>query len=392
MKIANQISCEKKKKGSLGLSSEDVERLYEGLEFDIDIDIVRYYSYLDSIAKSQNLNIHNSNKYIFKKIINSLLSCSHSFLRFICTFCRTDYAMQLLCNREYCSNPICQKEALKRRKARAFRRFVGLGSKIGYTVFTLPKDISCFINQDTLRELRNYLRDKLKRMYGKEFKALVRWHWFGDGFYRCEKKSGKCKFREKLYNHNYPICNNFFKKCKYKKKIKIEFFPHLNLISNIKFIEERELEELKKGWKDKVNRLFGCEYKKIIVNHEFATKRNQRLHIFNYVYRNTFRILEGYENLACMLSGFRNNVAWGKFETDRGYILEKSIDLYGRKKVEEIADPKLLELMEGYCIICGKRKLRYYKQFDYNIDKSRDWKHLGLGYYFFPCGKSENIV
>lgn len=353
-----------------------------------------FFSYLDTTAKVQNPLVHSSNLGTYKQIIKSLLHCANTFLETICLDCKSEYFKQLLCNREYCLNPVCQERATKRRKARIWRHFVDLGNKIGYTVFTLPKDVIRFVNQDILRCLRGYVRDKLKRIYGKRFKAIVRWHFFGDGFYKCnyDGKKSVCAYREFNAKLNYPICNNFFVDCKYRKEASIDFFPHLNIVHNVKFIEETELEEIKKGWRDKVNNLFGCDYEKIVVNHEYVTARPQRLHIFNYVFRNTFRVFRGYENIACLLSGFRNSVQWGKFETDKYKIIEKSIDLYGAKNTFEIADDKLIELMQGYCYFCGSKNMRRLKRLSYGIDKSLIYKHLGLGYYYFPCNIYDKTV
>lgn len=306
---------------------------------------------------------------ILSTIYRALSRCGFSYLLQKCFKCLTEFATQLFCSREYCCNPICQEMTHKRRMGRKWSRFLKLGDEIGYFCFPLPKRKW---TQKELKQVRNYIKNMLKNHLDGRLLALVRWHWFGDGFFLCNtRKSCKYKGKSKRLKDKI-ICENFHTSCKYKEKINNPYFPHLNVLCSTGYIMSEELEKIKKLYRRWLKRNFPVSAKMSVVWYKYSNEPQQKMHWFSYIFRNTFRILEGNEELAISLKGFRNDVSWGNFKNVPYEIPESYAKFH-----KEIISKEVLRFWGGQCPECGARDIRTMKGITY-IYNTKQWTHIGL--------------
>ena len=325
-----------------------------------------------TLRKSSKGGLYLQDNKELLQIYKALNRCSFSYLLQKCFTCLTEFITRMFCGREYCNNPLCQELTHKRRLGRKWLRFLKLGETIGYWGFPLPKRNW---TQEELKKVRNYIKNMLKNHLDKGLLALVRWHWFGDGFFTCNY-SKKCNYKgisKRLKNT--IICNNFYTNCKYKEKVKNPYFPHLNILSNTEYIPDDVLEKIKKLYRRWLYRTFNVGLKNAIVWYKYSNVPQLKMHWFTYIFRNTFRILEGNEELAISLMNFRNDVAWGNFE-DISYEIPEEYSEFQK----EIISKDLLKLWKGKCPECGSRNIKTAKGLIYEYDLS-GWEHIQFQIY-----------
>jgi|LGVE01.1.fsa_nt_gb hypothetical protein len=336
-------------------------------------------------AEIDKINLEIRKSQIFSRIQRSLFNCGHIYIKGICKSCGKQYLKKLYCNQEFCQHKDCQKAVQKRRIARNWGRFVQLGKKVGYFVFTIPKECREKLNFENFKEkfrlMRTKLRYKLKQVLGNDLKAIGRIHQFNDDWFGCDLKSGYfCKHRKISKKTGKRICSDFFDYCPYKHTLVNEYYPHYNLLINQGFINKDDLNFIRFSWTQILNEIFACNINEAVVLYEYSKISAQKVHWLKYVLRNTFIRLEGHEKLATWLFKFRNAISWGKFHKDLVLIKKMSIEMYG-KEIEKDKDILLLLLEQGICIFCYG-KIQWYKEFEKNAYiVENDYNEISCGYY-----------
>ncbi|MBA7577208.1 hypothetical protein ES708_19054 [subsurface metagenome] len=253
------------------------------------------------------------------------------------------FAKELVCNKEWCGK--CGEDgshAHNRRIARWLPKVMELDS-LGYWVFTIPEGLRArYRAKKALSELGHRVQELLKS-YGYS-RGLRRWHWFGE--------------ISKLGLRDDPV-----------------FHPHLNLITDGRYVHPDTLEAIKRGYEA----ILGS--KVVDVNYRYRRSAAEKWHTLSYVTRATFTSPIWDDEMAHKIRGFRNMVVWGRGEWggEPAWNLE---DLDGKAKsdVDGMDLGAVNSLIENICPDCGK-ELRWGVALPIALLGMVKKEDLGAGYY-----------
>ena len=218
------------------------------------------------------------------------------------------YRKAILCEKEWCPECGRKNSRFHRRKITRWYNKVMSMSSLGYLVITVPEQLRTFFqNQKALGDLRTYWKRKLIREGYK--KGLCRYHWTGD---------------------------------KHPKK----WHPHLNILIDEKFIQKERLEAWHDDYRKWLQDYVHVTVSEVVINYHYKIHLKGRRRILRYVTRAT---LTRYSpELAGMLKGFRNMVAWGQ----KAEWLAQS-KIFMEKEEREMS--KVDQILAGICPFTGKR-------------------------------------
>ena len=246
------------------------------------------------------------------------------------------FAKELVCNKEWCS--ICGDDgsiAHNRRFARWLPKVMQIDS-MGYFVFTIPQELrEKYRTKKALGKLGHQVQELLK---GFDYsRGLRRWHWFGD-------KSTR-------------------------------WHPHLNVIVDGHYINERKLDAIKRDYASLLGVLLAD------INYHYRRSPGKMVHTLKYVARASFRDYELDMEMALELRGFRNMVVWGRGQWDNEPAWSLA-DLKGKARaaVEGLDIPSIESLVAGVCPVCGKA-LTWGEALPIGLLANVEKRPLGAGYY-----------
>jgi hypothetical protein len=245
------------------------------------------------------------------------------------------YAKVIVCGKEWCA--ICGKRssmANNRRYVRWLTKIMQFES-MRYYVFTIPEELRYrYKTKEALTELGRRAQEMMKR-HGHD-RGLRRWHWFGD-------KTNKWN-------------------------------PHLNILVEGKYTDEKELKSIKRGWA----RIIGAEV--VSVNVSYKSTPRDMAGCLQYVTRATFLDYNWDIDMAMELRGFRNMVVWGKGKWDNEPVWELS-PVERQSKAGEDLDVKAIEnIIEHKCPRCGSL-IVWSSALPAKILELQDKVSYGAGYY-----------
>jgi len=234
----------------------------------------------------------------------------------------------LYCGKEWCA--VCGEKysAMHQRKiARILPKVMQMG-QMGYFVIEFPKwfrqigragvnpdgagEYWCYSKRDIIAVtkivvviLAGKRTNKVRRVGGYFKRGLLRWHWFGD------KNVG-------VYN------------------------PHMNIMVDSGFLEKELINEIR----DKLR--VALNVPELIVNYSYCDKPGQMFKKVAYITRSTFRQYEWDEYMANELYNFRNQRWWGKWNDEKVWDTNKSID-------DIIGYMMVVDIQKGICPVCGEK-------------------------------------
>lgn len=191
------------------------------------------------------------------------------------------------CGREWC--PKCRKSSHGRRVARWLPKALKINS-MGYHVFTYPVRERPFTARDF--SIFEWVTIEVLKRHGLD-RGLGRFHWMGD------KSVG-------VWN------------------------PHLNCLTESGHLSEKELASVKREICEELG------LSRMVYYYHHSPDRAQKVFWLRYVTRPTFLEKEWAPAMALELYGFRNAVAWGRWEDP------------GPLKTKKAEDLRLAQVAAGY--------------------------------------------
>ncbi|MBA7666431.1 hypothetical protein ES703_74512 [subsurface metagenome] len=255
------------------------------------------------------------------------------------------FAKELYCGREWCE--VCngtwkRGEQMKPSHARRFARWYSKAQQIdsmGYFTFTIPEALRAkYRTKVSLARLGHQVQEILKSRGFK--RGLRRWHYFGE-------QGGT-------------------------------YHPHLNCLVDGRFMEKRELRELRREY----SKLLGV--KLAIADYHYFEKPGEKVHAVTYVTRATFLDWRWDPDLAGELRGFRNQVPWG-YRLWSGEPVWSLADL-GEEAPSDMSDEDTLavaSLERGECPRCGLPIL-WERWLPISMLPELGGSRLGVGYHELP--------
>lgn len=339
--------------------------------------------YLETKDNTQKKCANVCESETYNCIVMKLKTCGNMFKDLQCLDGGHIFSKRLFCGQEFCPSQECQESIFERRKARKWKHFVQLGEHIGLFTFTIPRIFRDRLDLMKLKQLHQYLRDKFKREFkGEDLRAIGRLHWFSDDFFKCNSQ-GKCKYKGWSKREKFYICKNYNRKCQYKEDLRNPFNPHFHILINQKWLDNEIIDKFKLGWKRKLQNTFHKEIPCAVVNYKYVSRVEKRLHELDYVFRNTFRVLKGYEDIAVKFVKYRNSIKWGSFTTDPLVIEMLSVRLYGKKKDKDDEDNEsALKIVKKVCPVCGGQLVVLDGIRAEKFHKS-NFIEIGLSFYYY---------
>lgn len=214
---------------------------------------------------------------------------------------------------------------------------------VGYFVIQWPiKSRDKMRTKKALSEAGTKITRLMKRLgYDRGYRA---WHYFGDPKCPngCQDKSHKKS--EKLVNvdalnYQCPVCDSVFP----VSKAKVKWNPHMNLMIDGRYIDENEMESIKKRMKVTLKETG------LIIHYEYAKPEeiSKKVHLVKYITRATFLSYEWDKKMIKELHKFRGLSSWG------------SRDAWNGPDVWELEEGKvetsnLIKLEDNKCTDCGE--------------------------------------
>lgn len=282
---------------------------------------------MDTAAIDQSISTrYRVGKAYFEGLFSSgkLPACCPGYQAGNCSRRQHYYAAPMLCGKEYC--PDCGRDGspIHARRFARWQEAIGRQAKLGYFVFTFPKNVRFLLmDKAALAAFRYAIRRKLRR---EGFTSgLARWHFFGDcehcqglGCTLCRQTGASREWHPHLnilVNKGYLAPSVLAQLIKELQTVARNFIRRLireHLTNWDRYIEKWKLSTWQqrniKPSIDALKELLRCK-ENYVIDYSYTSTPSKIANRLKYVLRSTWRHFDA--ELKDTLHNFRNCTRWG---------------------------------------------------------------------------------